>query len=160
MSPLSERVEAYLTGIENYTRFSIGRMFKEIFRGIRLTVRNLIRELLLSLVVLIVTGIFPLIAIFSGPAVFAIQSYYAGFGNMDFTLERHYGVKGSVAFVRNHKGLAVGNGIPFLLMLMIPVVGVFLAPGLSTVAATLETVPRIDTQPLPGVQLADEALLV
>jgi CysZ protein len=63
---------------------------------------------------------------------------------MDFTLERHFDIKGSVRFVKDFKGLAIGNGIPFILMLMIPVAGVFFAPSLVTVAATIEIVERLE----------------
>lgn len=145
MSPLSERVERFLTGrTEPGSLFDAGRVVRELIRGIRVSLRNIIRELFFSLLVIIVTAILPLLALVSAPAIFAIQAYYAGFGNMDFTLERHYGVRGSVRFVRGCKGLAVGNGTVFLLLLMIPVVGLLLAPGLSTVAATIESVERMD----------------
>jgi CysZ protein len=98
---------------------------------------------MLTLMVIIITAIVPVIGILSGPLIFMIQSYYAGFGNIDFTLERHFRIRESVDFVKEYKGLAVGNGLPFLLLLAIPVVGVFLAPGLATVAATVESVHRL-----------------
>jgi len=144
MSPLSERVEHIITSRSPVSRgVGLIRVFRELWRGIRISLRNMIRELLFSLLVVIVTAMLPFLAIFSGPVVFALQAYYTGFGNMDFTLERHLGVRGSVHFVRGHKGLAVGNGVVFLLLLMIPVLGLFLAPGLSTVAATIRTVERL-----------------
>jgi CysZ protein len=117
---------------------------RELVRGIRVSLRNILRELLLTLIVLVISGLLPFLAIFGGPVIFAIQAYYAGFGNMDFTLERHLGVRGSVRFVRNHKGLAIGNGAVFVLLLMIPVVGLFLAPGLSTVASTIRTIEHLE----------------
>ena len=65
-----------------------------------------------------------------------LQAYYAGFGNMDFFLERHYGVKGSASFVRRYNGAAFANGVIFLLILLIPVIGLVLAPFMATIAAT------------------------
>ena len=69
-----------------------------------------------------------------------VQAYYAGFGNMDYTLERHYGYKESVQFVKRHKGVAIGNGILFTIMLFIPVIGVLLVLPLSVTAATSQTI--------------------
>jgi CysZ protein len=145
MSPLSERVERLIThrSGEN-SGCSPVRAMRELVRGIRVSLRNILRELLLTLIVLVISGLLPFLAIFGGPVIFAIQAYYAGFGNMDFTLERHLGVRGSVRFVRNHKGLAIGNGAVFVLLLMIPVVGLFLAPGLSTVASTIRTIEHLE----------------
>ena len=59
---------------------------------------------------------------------------------MDYTLERHYGYKESVQFVKRHKGVAIGNGIIFTIMLFIPVVGVLLVLPLSVTAATSQTI--------------------
>jgi len=68
-----------------------------------------------------------------------VQSYYAGFGNMDYTLERHFKYSESIQFVRQNKGIAIGNGIVFMLMLLIPVVGIILVLPLSVTAASTET---------------------
>ena len=72
--------------------------------------------------------------------LFLIQAYYAGFGNMDYTLERHYKFGESLRFVKNHKGLAIGNGIVFLLILLVPIIGVILVLPLSVTAASKNTV--------------------
>lgn len=143
MSPLSEKVEAYLEGKgELNVPFSIPRAMRELVRGIRVGLRNILREILFTIALLIAAGI-PLVGLLSGVAIFVVQAYYAGFGNMDYTLERHMGVRDSVAFVRDYRGLAVANGTVFLLLLMVPFVGLFLAPSLCTVAATVETVERL-----------------
>lgn len=143
MGPLSERVERHLTGRENARA---GSATAQILRGIRVSLRNLSRELLLTLLIVIVTAVLPFLSVFSGPVVFMLQAFYAGFGNMDFTLERHFDLRRTVVFVKRYPGLAAGNGIPFIVLLAIPVIGVFLAPGLATIAGTVEVVKR-----LPGV---------
>ena len=56
---------------------------------------------------------------------------------MDYTLERHFKYKESVAFIRQHRGLAIGNGIGFLLLLFIPVIGVILVLPLSVTSASV-----------------------
>jgi CysZ protein len=138
MSMLSEQVEARLTGAQAPSPGLAG-ILSDIWRGLRIALRNLWRELLyvlgLTLLGMLIPGIGSVLAT---AAVFAVQAYYAGFGNLDYTLERHrYPVADSVRFVRAHRGLAMGNGAVFLLLLIIPVAGLFVAPVLGTVAATL-----------------------
>ena len=62
---------------------------------------------------------------------------------MDFTLERYYGVKESKRFIKANKGLAIGNGIVFVAMLMLGL-GFLFAPALGTLAITSEVVDRIE----------------
>lgn len=59
---------------------------------------------------------------------------------MDYTLERHLSYKQSIQFVKNHKGTAIGNGIFFMLMLLIPVIGIIFVLPLSVTAASTETI--------------------
>ena len=56
---------------------------------------------------------------------------------MDYTLERHFRYKESIAFIKQHKGLVIGNGIGFLLLLLIPVIGVILVLPLSVTSASV-----------------------
>ncbi len=135
MSPVSEKIEAYFTGrpAKNYVSTSFS---KQLMRGIRISLRNLFKELLFTLPILILKFI-PVVNIFSTVLLFLVQAYYAGFANMDYTLERHFKYKDSVAFIRQHRGLAIGNGIGFLLLLLIPIVGVVLVLPLSVTSASV-----------------------
>lgn len=143
MSPLSEKIEAHLQGRKSNARFSLIKAGKELWRGFRVSLRNLMRELVYTGLLFLI-GLIPLIGFVSGPAIFAVQAYFVGFGNMDYTLERHMGVKESADFVGDYKGLAIANGSIFLLLLMIPVAGLFLAPSLATVASAVQTIPRLE----------------
>lgn len=138
MSPVSERIEAYLTNKE-LTKKPHASFQTLLWRGIRINTRNLIKELLLTIPLLLMKFV-PLVNIFSTGLLFLLQAYYAGFGNMDYTLERHYLYRDSVKFVQRNRGLAIGNGIGFLLLLLIPVVGVILVLPLSVTASTISTV--------------------
>ncbi len=141
MSPVSEKIEAHLTGITNHN-YRNTSFIQQLIRGIRINGRNLIMELLLTIPILLLKFI-PIINIFSTILLFMVQAYYAGFGNMDYTLERHFQYKQSLQFVRKHKGLAIGNGIVFILFLLIPVIGVILVLPLSVTAGTLKTVEAL-----------------
>ncbi|MCC1485191.1 EI24 domain-containing protein [Winogradskyella immobilis] len=135
MSPVSEKIESFYTGqpAKNYIKTSFT---KQLLRGIRISLRNLSQELLFTIPILLLKFI-PVVNIFSTALLFIMQAYYAGFGNMDYTLERHFTYKESVAFIRKNRGLAIGNGIGFLLLLFIPVIGVILVLPLSVTSASV-----------------------
>jgi CysZ protein len=141
MSPLSEELENRLNDDYEPIPFSLSLALKDLWRGLRINIRNLFKELMYTLLLFIASFI-PGAAVITAPLIFIVQSYYAGFGNMDYYLERHLNVSESARFVRDFKGLAIGNGIVFILLLMIPVVGLFLAPTLATAAATQECEKR------------------
>ena len=140
MGPVSKKIEEHIIGKE--VQASESSSFELLIRGVRISLRNLIRELILTLPILLL-GLVPVIGIFSTILLFLMQAYFAGFGNMDYTLERHFNYKDSVKFVKRNRGLATGNGVIFMLFLLIPVVGVILVLPLSVTAATEITVKRI-----------------
>lgn len=143
MSPVSEKIEAHLYGASEHEHRNTG-FSAQLWRGIRINVRNLGMELLLTIPILIL-GFVPVIGFLSSPLLFVVQAYYAGFGNMDYTLERHFDYRESVRFVRSHRGIAIGNGIVFMLMLLIPLVGIILVLPLSVTAASTETLDLLKT---------------
>lgn len=144
MSPVSEKIEAHFKGGTHTHRDT--SFTAQLWRGIRINFRNLGMELLLTIPILIL-GLIPVIGIVSTVLLFLVQAYYAGFGNMDYTLERHYKYGESINFVQKNRGQAVGNGIVFMLFLLIPVVGVILVLPLSVTAATVQTINLIDNKP-------------
>jgi len=87
-------------------------------------------------------GLIPVFSPFAAVFIFFVQAFYAGFGSMDFTLERHFNLNDSVRFVRRYRGVAIGNGAIFLLLLMTGL-GFLIALPISTVAATSEVVKRL-----------------
>lgn len=147
MSPVSEKIEAHLLGekssishLHRNTTFS-----QQLWRGIRINTRNLFMELCLTAIIIIVSLI-PVIGWFTAISLFFVQAYYAGFGNMDYTLERHFTYKESLSFVKKNRGNAIGNGIVFILFLLIPVLGVILVLPLSVTAASSETVKLLNAK--------------
>lgn len=140
MSFLSETVEKKMLGVGSGS-FSFSGMMKDLVRGITISLRNIVRELLFTFL-LFLLGLIPIFSPFVAVAIFLVQAYYAGFGNMDCTLERYYNVRNSVHFVRKNRGLALGNGTVFMLLLFTGI-GFLVALPLGTVAAADETLKRL-----------------
>ncbi len=144
MSPVSEKIETHLTGSFQH-QHRITSFQEQLWRGIRINLRNLTKEIMLT-IPLILIGFIPVVGIIATVLVFLIQAYYAGFGNMDYTLERHFKYHKSIEFVKKYKGVAIGNGIVFMLFLLIPLIGIILVLPLSVTAASLSTVDIIDEE--------------
>ncbi|SEK74081.1 CysZ protein [Aquimarina amphilecti] len=148
MSPVSEKVEAHLLGDKHANHEHRNTSFRQqLMRGIRINVRNLFRELLF-IIPLLILSIIPVIGILATILIFAVQAYYVGFGNIDYTMERHFKYKDSIEFVRKNRGMAIGNGIVFMLMLFIPIIGFIITLPISVVAASSETVKILDREGL------------
>lgn len=138
MSPVSEKIETHLIGNSAHSHKNTS-FNEQLWRGIRINVRNLAKEILFTIPILLM-GFIPVIGVVSTVLLFLMQAYYAGFGNMDYTLERHLKYKESILFVKKNRGLAIGNGIIFMLFLFIPIIGIILVLPLSVTAATVKTV--------------------
>jgi len=148
MSPVSEKIEAHVRG-ENHTHRDTSNT-EQLIRGVRINVRNLCLELLITLPILLL-NLIPLVgSIVATSLLFLTQSYYAGFGNMDYTLERHFKYRESIQFVKGHRGYAIGNGMVFMLFLLIPIVGIILVLPVSVTAATVQTITLLDKQKASG----------
>ncbi len=140
LSPISERIEAHLAGSIPVRSGSMA-LVRSTGRGIRLASRNIARELFFT-VILLLLGLFPLFSPFTAVLIFVVQSYYAGFGNTDYLLERHFQARDSIRWVRQNRGLAIGNGLIFMLLLLTGV-GFLIAPPLGAAAATVAGVKRL-----------------
>lgn len=136
LSIISERVEAELTGSTQRVGFSIQRMIRDIIRGLALALKNIIKEMFYSFILFIMSFI-AVLAPITTALLFIVQFYFSGFGNMDYYMERHFNVRDSQRFVSKNKGIAIGNGAVFYLLLLVPVAGWIMAPVLATIAATI-----------------------
>ncbi|HFS67809.1 MAG TPA: EI24 domain-containing protein [Flavobacteriia bacterium] len=139
MTPVSEKVEKYLN---NSIREEKVKPINQLIRSIKLNSINLIMELIITIPLMILSFI-PIIGVFFMGLTFYYQAYFAGVGNMDYTLERHLNYKESQQFYKKFKGVAVGNGLIFTLLLFIPFLGTIISLPLATVAATIETVEKL-----------------
>lgn len=144
MSPLSELVEKRLSGDAHSRPFELKRFIGDLIRGLRIALRNIIRELSLTLLLLIL-GLIPVLTPFTTILIFVVQAYYAGFGNFDFMMERHFNVSKSVRFIRRNRWLTIGNGIVFVGLLLTGIGFLFALP-LGTVAAVYSGIDRVNPQ--------------
>lgn len=143
MSPVSEKIEAHFNpGQRIYRNTDFN---DQLWRGIRINSRNLFMELLWTVPIFFL-GLIPVIGLIAPVLLFCMQAYYAGFGNMDYTLERHFGYNDSIRFVKRNRGTAIGNGLVFMAVLIIPILGLILVLPLSVTAASMRTVKLIDQQ--------------
>lgn len=142
MSPISEKIEQHLLGTVHKQATGLKAQTSALARGIRLNFRNLIVEIL-WIIPFFIFSFIPLIGIIFLFLIFLVQAYYAGFGNMDYTLERYFSYKKSVEFVRKNRGIAIGNGIGFMGILLIPIVGILIVLPLSVVASTVTTLKAL-----------------
>jgi CysZ protein len=132
---LSEKTEAILEG-KDYP-FSFVQLLKDIIRGIKLALRNSFWQTVYTVSILILSFI-PVVGWITPIIALLIECNYYGFSMLDYSCERHkLSPSESVVFISNHKGLAIGNGIIFYTMHLIPVIGWVLAPAYAVVAATL-----------------------
>lgn len=136
MSPLlsyiSERREKDLDQDADVKGFSFAY---SMARTVRVNSRNLLKEFFIT-IILFVAGWIPGLNIVAIALLLIIQAYFAGFGIMDYYLERHYSYKESVGLVYQHKWAAIVIGMVFIFLMLIPIIGVLIAPYLCTVTAT------------------------
>lgn len=131
---LSERTEAIIVGKEY--AFSWKQLWKDMVRGIRLAVRNSLWQTVYVLSLLILSLV-PVIGWITPVIILFVECYYYGFSMLDYSCERHdLSASKSIEFIGKHKGLAIGNGMVFYLMHLLPFVGWALAPAYGVIAAT------------------------
>jgi CysZ protein len=132
LSNLSVAVERKVLGMEPI-EMTWKEAIQDIGRSLSLAIRNSIHELFTCLAL-------SFLPVVGQAGCIAVSSYFYGFGYMDYVMERkRMTIPQSVAFCREHKGLAMGIGIVMYLMMLVPVIGWMFAPTYATVAATLET---------------------
>ncbi len=141
---LSEKTEAIMEGTD--FPFNFKQLMKDIWRGIRIALRNLLWQTVYVLSIFILSFI-PLFGWIAPLVALLVECYYFGFSMLDYSSERNkLSASQSIEFIGRHKGLAIGNGLVFYLMHMIPIVGWLLAPSYAVVAATISLLTARKTQ--------------
>ena len=136
---LSERTEAIIDGKD--FPFSFLQLVKDMKRGVVIAARNSLWQTVYTLSILLLSLI-PLAGWLTPVLAVLVECFYYGFSMLDYSMERHKRTPAeSIFFIGTHKGLAVGNGLVFYMMHLIPLVGWIFAPAYSVVAATLSIYP-------------------
>ncbi len=132
---LSEKTESIIEGKEFPLSFK--QLMKDILRGIRLALRNMLWQTVYTISILVLSFI-PVIGWVTPLLALLIECYYLGFSMLDYSCERNkLSTTQSIGLIGRHKGLAIGNGIVFYLMHLIPVLGWLFAPSYAVIAATI-----------------------
>jgi CysZ protein len=132
---LSEKTESIIEGTE--FPFNFKQLLKDIARGIRLALRNMLWQTVYTVSILILSFI-PVIGWITPLLALLVECYYLGFSMLDYSCERNkLSTAQSIGFIGRHKGLAIGNGIIFYLMHLVPLLGWLFAPSFAVIAATI-----------------------
>lgn len=132
---LSEKTESIIEGKD--FPFRLKQLMKDILRGIRIALRNMLWQTVYTVSILVLSFV-PLVGWVTPLLALLIECYYLGFSMLDYSCERNkLSTSQSILFIGRHKGLAIGNGIIFYMMHILPLVGWILAPSYAVIAATI-----------------------
>lgn len=132
---LSEKTDSIIQ--EKDFPFSLKQLAVDIARAVRIALRNMLWQSVYVFTILILSFI-PLIGWVAPVVALLVECYYFGFSMLDYSSERNQlTAQQSIDFIGHHKGLAIGNGIVFYLLHLLPIIGWLLAPSYAVVAATL-----------------------
>ena len=132
---ISENAHMILTQTSKH--FTFKGWLQEIRRGLKLSITNSIKQLGFFLLITLISFI-PIIGIIAPLLTFIVQAYYNGILMTDYSLEREgYNLKESKKFYVQNKPIMFSIGLGFMFLLLIPVVGWFLAPTYALIASTL-----------------------
>lgn len=133
---LSEKVDSIINN-RDYP-FNAGQFLKDIWRGVLLALRNMLIEFVWVIGLWSATFFIPILIPFTAVILFVVSAYYYGFAMIDYSNERKkMSVKDSIHYIRKRKGLTLGNGVVYQLLVSVPFFGAIVAPITAVVAATL-----------------------
>jgi len=135
---------SFLTGLiqKNATNarhhFHLKRYMHDVWRGIRLASQNFALEIAFTLLAIIAAILVTWIVPFLPMIILLIESYFFGYTMADYRNEYFdHDRKESHQIINEHPGLAIGNGLFFNVILLIPVIGVLFAPVFALTAMGL-----------------------
>lgn len=144
MALLSERVETNITG--NQFEFSLSRFIAELLRTVGILVSGFVLSSLVILVWSLVAWIGDLKTI-TPYIVFVIKAFFIGFNYVDYSLERHsVSIRRSWIYAINRPLKMLIPGVIFSFLFFVPVLGVMLAPFITTIIATLLWIAESQTK--------------
>ncbi len=152
LSPLlayaSERTEEIITG-RSYP-FRLAQLLKDALRGAVMALRNGLLELGINVLAWIATLLLPIAAPVTALLLIVVSCWFYGFSMFDDVFERQrLGIGASMRTARERRGMVLGNGLVFWLLMRIPFVSWVFAPLLGAIGAVLAWYGhQRNTQPL------------
>ncbi len=132
---ISEKVHQILT--KTSKPFTLKSWLKDMKRGLALSITNSIKQLGFSLIITLISLI-PVIGIIAPLLTFIVLAYYNGILMTDYSLESEgLNLRESKKFYSQNKPIMFSIGLGFMFLLLIPVVGWFLAPTYALTASSL-----------------------
>jgi CysZ protein len=132
---LSEKTESIIE--EKEFPFSFKQLITDIGRAVKIALRNMLWQTVYVITILILSFI-PLFGWIAPLVSLFVECYYFGFSMLDYSSERNkMSSQQSIVFISRHKGLAIGNGMVFYMMHLVPLIGWLFAPSYAVIAATL-----------------------
>ncbi len=132
---LSEKTDSIIEGKEFV--FNPKQFAKDMLRGIYIAVRNSLWQSI-YMISIVILSLIPIVGWLTPLLTLLVECYYYGFSMLDYSFERKkITTSQSIYFTGNHKGLAIGNGLVFYMIQIIPLIGWVLAPAYAIIAATL-----------------------
>jgi CysZ protein len=132
---ISEKVHKIIT--KTTKPFTVKGWLKEMKRGLALSITNSIKQLGYAILITLFSLI-PIIGIIAPLLTFIVLAYYNGILMTDYSLESEaYNLKESKMFYSQNKPIMFSIGLGFMFLLLIPVVGWFLAPTYALTASSL-----------------------
>jgi CysZ protein len=140
LSPLFSFIASKIEEMQNpqweAPPFSWTIFWQDLRRSLIINLTNLAIELSLTTPLLLLGFFVSVLSPFTTLLVVLIESFFWGFGLFDFRNEvLRRNVAESRAFIWQNKALALGLGLMVYLMLLVPIVGVLIAPILGVIGA-------------------------
>jgi len=132
---LSEKTESIIE--EKEFPFSFSQLMLDIARAVKIALRNMLWQTVYVVSILILSFI-PLVGWIAPLVSLFTECYYLVFSMLDYSCERKkMSTQQSIEFISRHKGLAIGNGMVFYIMHLVPLIGWLFALSYAVIAATL-----------------------
>jgi CysZ protein len=140
-APFFAYLHLRIDAIKNETAFVFNsKAYKKLIaRALLLNVTNLFWQTVYLIPIVIICTL-PIIGWFTPIFTILIECYFLGAAMLDYSLAAENKNKvAAAAYVNNHKGFPIGNGLVFYLLHFIPIIGWVTAPFYSLIAAQLNT---------------------
>lgn len=125
-----------LTGKESEADFK--SFVKAQTRMIKVAVRSWVLEVIATVILSIIFGIFGWLDFLEPVLIFGIQCYFLGFALVDNYNEQFgLSIKDSAKYTKGYAGIALGIGLVLNILFLIPIIGPIAAPILGAVTVTI-----------------------